>query len=145
MYDHGPPPWEMKYTGSDSVHRDRSVRSAAHEARGSNESAAIGMASMLAAHSALKQQAATDAVIGFDPTSARDRFAVDELDAALRARQYTRDPPRQSFATGSAASTAGVSILFRQADMPSDARTCLDMKTEGFGFGHRRRASTGFR
>ena len=60
---------------------------------------------------------ATDAVIGFDSKSAPLVFAVDELDAALRARQYTvirrgsRSPQEAPF-------RGGVLILFRQANAP---------------------------
>ena len=89
---------------------------------------AIGMASMGFAFA--EAAAATGAVIGFDPTSAPIVFAVDELDAALRARQYTvirrgkRSPQEVPF-------DGGVLILFRQANMPHGAEF-LDMKTEGF-------------
>jgi len=90
--------------------------------------AAIGMASMGCAFA--EAATATDAVIGFDPTSAPIVFAVDELDAALRARQYTvirrgnRSPQKVPF-------NGGVLILFRQANMPVGAEF-LDMKKEGF-------------
>ncbi len=56
--------------------------------------------------SAAQAAEATDVVIGFDSRSAPTVFAVDELDAALRARKYTVIAPGQTLAAAGAVSTA---------------------------------------
>src|SRR5689334_3961408 len=87
MYDHGPPPCEMKYTGSRSGFIGAPVY-----ARPAGVELMRWMKRFVAALCLATAQVplwAADAEISFDSQSAQTRFAVDELELALIGRGFT--------------------------------------------------------
>src|ERR1044072_8315130 len=82
MYDHGPPPWEMKYTGMRGF--------MAWPVYAPRITARIRklLAGGLAATLMLRAIAAPQALIGIEDRAAPVQFAADDIEAALGARKY---------------------------------------------------------